>query len=337
MSWLRVGGYTDPRYAIVDKMLLPYMVLPLLFMAGRQYATARELLSTRSCNCPGKPPAWSELLRPRRPGGLRWLRGHLRSLAIAAELLPTRYGRRRMDDAAFLAFLARLGRRLRALDVTPPRSAYSSYYDEKKEALSLADPAGFLQKQMAVYDILLARAPGTVLDIGANTGWYSVLAANAGASVIALEEDESCVDLLYGRAKQQGLRILPLKAAFGDLSREILGSGGSLLYRAGTERLGTDLVLVLGLLHHLVLGEGRTLDSVFEVLGRLARKTLVLEFVGLDDEKIRDDPGFFPSLKKFSATTYDLDMVLQAGRRHFSRVERRASHPSTRTILVFDR
>jgi SAM-dependent methyltransferase len=233
------------------------------------------------------------------------------------------------------------------MDVTPPMSAYSSYYDEKKEALSLADPAGFLLKQRTVYDILRAKAPRSVLDLGANTGWYSVLAASLGASVIALEEDEACIDILYRRAKAQGLRILPLKASFGGLTQEVRGAKGLLppeaeaqagaLYRAGVDRLGADLVLVLGLLHHLVLGEGNSIDAVFDVLRKLTDRTLALEFVALDDDKIREDPGFFPSLRKFDAANYNLDLVVQAGRRHFSGVDVRPSHPATRTILVFDR
>ena len=339
MSWLGAQGYVDPRFAVVEKMLLPYLILPLLFMASRRYSTARDLLSTRSCNSGGVPPSWRELLRPQTQRGWGWLPGYLRALTVGAALLPVRRGNLGKDGAAFRALLGRLQRRVRSLEVTPPRSAYSSYYDEKKEALSLADPAGFLPKQKAVLEVMQARAPRTVLDIGANTGWYSVLAAGLGASVIALEADESCVDILYGRAKKQGLRILPLKTAFGELTTEIGGSGTAAgpLYRAGVERLGADLVLVLGLVHHLVLGEGRSIDSVFEVLSKLARKTLVLEFVALEDDKVRGDPGFFPKLSRFDATTYNLDMVLQAGRRQFSRAEVRASHPATRTLLVFDR
>ncbi len=349
VAWLYPERYADARFAVVDRMLMPYLVLPLLFMARRQYRVARDLLSSRSCNCDGKPPSWGELLRPNRRPGFGWPRDYLGSLGAAARLLPARLGNRQKGAGAFPGLIRSLERQVRAMDVTPPRSAYSSYYDEKKEALSLRDSSRFLPKQAAVHDILRARAPGSVLDIGANTGWYSMLAANLGASVIALEEDESCIDILYGRAHAQAMRILPLKLAFGDLNTEIHGSratvphydysqaGPQALYRAGVERLGADLVLVLGLLHHLVLGEGRSLDAVFEVLGRLARKTLVLEFVARDDEKIRDDPGFFPSLQKFDASNYNPKLVVQAGRRHFARVEMRPSHPATRTILVFDK
>lgn len=349
-AWLRAQDYADARFAVVDRMLMPYMILPVLFQARGEYRIARDLLSWRSCNCDGKPPSWGELLRPNRRPGFSWPRDYLLSLGAAARLLPRRIGNRKKGSERFLPLMHSLIRQVRGMEVTPPRSAYSSYYDEKKEALSLREPpSAFPPKQRAVHDLLRARAPGSVLDIGANTGWYSMLAANLGASVIALEEDESCVDILYAQAREQGLRILPLKLAFGDLATQIHGSrtlvphydysqaGPQALYRAGVDRLGADLVLVLGLLHHLVLGEGRSFDAVFETLRRLARKTLVLEFVALDDEKIRDDPGFFPNLRKFDPSNYNLESVVQAGRRHFTAVEVRASHPSTRTILVFDK
>jgi SAM-dependent methyltransferase len=238
---------------------------------------------------------------------------------------------------------------VRATDVTPRPSGYSAYYDEKKEALSLADPSAFLPKQRAIYDVLRAKKPRTVLDIGANTGWFSVLAANLGASVIALEEDESCVDILYRRARTQHLQILPLKASFGDLTTEIHGAralaaeyadrgiGRIPLYRAAVDRLDADLVLALGILHHLILGEGRSLDTVLDTLQRLTESVLVLEFVSLDDEKIRAEPEFFRNLGKFSSNDYSLERVMEAGRRYFATVDVMPSHPATRTILVFER
>ncbi|MGD9952804.1 MAG: hypothetical protein AB7S87_09520 [Burkholderiales bacterium] len=339
-AWLGAAGYADARFAVAQKMLLPYMILPLLFMARGEYPIARDLLSSRSCNCEGRPPAWRELLAPHRRPTRSWLRSYVRTLGIAAGLLPARYLARSRGPEAFLALVRRLVDRIRSLEVTPPLSAYSYYYDEKKEALSFDQPDAFPPKQKAVHDILRAKRPRTVLDLGANTGWYSVLAAREGASVIALEEDESCTDILYRRAKRQGLSILPLKLSFGELTREIhgaasLGGAAGPLYRAGVERLGADLVLVLGLLHHIVLGEGRALDEVFATLGRLARKTLVVEFVALEDDKIREDPGFFPSLRRFDAATYSLERVREAGLRHFARVETLPSHPASRTLLVF--
>ncbi|MGE3161641.1 MAG: hypothetical protein AB7K53_06250, partial [Burkholderiales bacterium] len=139
-AWLGAAGYADARFAVAQKMLLPYMILPLLFMARGEYPIARDLLSSRSCNCEGRPPAWRELLAPHRRPTRSWLRSYVRTLGIAAGLLPARYLARSRGPEAFLALVRRLVDRIRSLEVTPPLSAYSYYYDEKKEALSFDQP-----------------------------------------------------------------------------------------------------------------------------------------------------------------------------------------------------
>lgn len=345
-SWLRAAGYADPRFAVLRTMLLPYVLLPLVFMARGDYAIARELLSTRSCNCAGTPPAWRELLKPPAEGGRRSRAvGYLRSLLACLRLAPFRYSAHKRNTAAFRAAVAALRRHVAAMEVTPPPSGYASYYDEKQEALSLADPTRFLPKQRAVEQVLQALRPSSVLDLGANTGWYSSLAASHGARVIALEQDEACIDVLYRKARKNHLPILALKGSFADLRREIHGAPGLApqyadrdlgavpLYRAGIERLHAELVLMLGLLHHLVLGEGRTLEVVLDDLAALAGRAVVLEFVSLEDEKIIASPDFFPRLAA-RRDGYSLDAAIAAGRQRFREVEVLPSHPATRTLLV---
>jgi len=342
-AWLDAGRYADARFAVLEKMLFPYLLMPLLFFARGQAGIARALLSTRSCNCGGRPPSWLELAPPPLSRRTARIDNYAASIAIAGRLIRLQLAAGSLPGTRFAPVIAEIERMAESLDVTPRPSAYSSYYDEKKEALSFADPAGFPPKQKTVHQLLGERRPTTVLDIGANTGWYSVLAAGAGAEVIALEEDESCADILYRRAKDRALAILPLRLSFGELTREIRGarefprSSAAPLYRAATERLGADMVFALGLLHHLVLGEGRAVGDVLALLARLAKRTLVLEFIDRDDDKIRAEPGFFPNLGRIGAMDYGLDLVEQAGLRYFQRVERRASHPASRTLLVFDR
>ena len=346
-AWLNARQFADPRFAVVKRMLLPYMVLPFLFLARGEHGHARELLSSRSCNCDGKPPSWDELLIPSLRRSRRALRNYLKSLAVAVELIPIRYLSKSKGASHFQRKIERLIQVIGDFDATPPRSGYSSYYDEKREALSLSEPSSFLPKQKAVFGVLCAERPATVLDIGANTGWYSSLAASLGASVIALEQDESCVDILYERARRLGLRILPLKVSFSELTREIYGSMKLApgyadrglkeipLYRAGVDRFRADLVLVLGLAHHLVLGEGYAIAEVVEILQKLCGKALVLEFVALNDEKIVTEPEFFGRLWESNASTYNLEKFIEIGRRHFASIEIIDSHPETRKILVF--
>jgi hypothetical protein len=87
-GWLGAESYADARFAVAERMLLPYLVLPLFFLACGDYQTARDLLSTRSCNTEGNPPSWKELLRPPPRKGL-WPR-YLLALAKAFPVLSAR-------------------------------------------------------------------------------------------------------------------------------------------------------------------------------------------------------------------------------------------------------
>ena len=81
-------------------------------------------------------------------------------------------------------------------------------------------------KSAAVAQWLQASQPGWVLDIGANTGEFSHLAAAQGAQVIALEQDASCVTAIY-EGSRQSTAIYPVLSNLADLC----GGGGWL----GTE------------------------------------------------------------------------------------------------------
>lgn len=339
-KWLNTERFQDPRIAIVDTMLLPYIIFPFILMSRKEYGVARELLSIRSCNTGGKTPEWGDLFKPKGES--------IRLFTLVAKLKWYRLLlRQHLID--FDKFIVKLARILSEPDVTPPKSAYSLYYNKKKEETSFRNPSRFLPKQKTVYNIIKNKKPETVLDIGANTGWYSVLASRLGSVVIALEDDESCVDILYKRAKKDRLNILPIKISFCELTKKIYGveyddpvykSRGlknNPLYKSGMERFKSELVLALGLAHHLVLGQGYSIEKMFKILSQLTESTLVLEFVDLTDEKIVNEPSFFKNINKFNHSNYSLERFLKVGKKYFADVFIRDSHPGTRKILVFNK
>jgi len=94
-----------------------------------------------------------------------------------------------------------------------------------------------------------------VLDVGANTGVYSRIAAESGADVVAGDADVHATDLNWKAAHDANLPILPLVADFarptpavGWQNRE----SASLLDRA---RGQFDCVMMLGILHHLLIAD----------------------------------------------------------------------------------
>jgi SAM-dependent methyltransferase len=292
----------------------------------------RDLLSRRSCNC-----GTAQLnLRDLCTGKPFYIPLKVLDFLIYFIL------EKKAQTLSILKYAELLKRLVQRSEVTPDQSAYASYYGAKKENFSLDSEAGWLTKQKTIKKIILSRQPASVLDIGSNTGWYSLLAEKYGSTVIATDSDEASVNLLYQRAKADRLNILPLLLPFNNFSREIFpdsalaGVSGPPLFLKATRRLRSDLVLCLGLIHHLILGQGYSPETVISALSELARSTLVIEFVGLNDPLIENEKDFFPKLKCM-APTYRRDTLVTLGRKMFGECEILPSSPDTRQILVFRR
>ena len=356
-AWLANGGaYRDKRFCIAERMLLPFMIEPLMDMTAKDYRLARRRLSSGACNvaqtvaakepvsaaAPAKPEPLSLYRRGRRL--LRaWL--HRAAGRKAADKIIFAYRRDRNPD--FIEYINSLRAFAKQLDVSPPASTYSTYYEEKKENYDFEAREHWGAKQRRVFGILESERPATVIDLGANTGWFSFLAERLGARVIATDIDETCANIIYKAARQHKRNILPLVMSFDDLTREFFGQpyggpefegrdfAGTPLFLAPVDRLRADLTMCLGLLHHLVLGMGYGLEKVFGVLARITGRCLLVEFVGIDDAMIEGDPDFFAHLKDFNPENYRLELVLQAGSRFFGLAEVLDSHPHTRKLILF--
>jgi len=139
------------------------------------------------------------------------------------------------------------------------------------------------RKKEFVDRVLRDTRPAAVLDIGANTGAYSLLAASAGARVVSLDTDVTAIDQLWIRAASEARDILPLVA---DIARPTPAVGWenseslSLLDRAEGQ---FDLVLMLAVIHHLLLMDQIPLEQIAVLAARLTRRHLLLEWVPQSD------------------------------------------------------
>jgi len=125
--------------------------------------------------------------------------------------------------------------------------------------------------------------PACVLDIGANTGEFSALAASMGAEVVALERDMASADRVFEMAR---LRNLSIQTIVADIARPTPAVGWenaesvALLPRLEAQ---FDLVLMLAVIHHLVLMEQIPLPAILALCHRLTRRDLVVEWVPVED------------------------------------------------------
>lgn len=199
------------------------------------------------------------------------------------------YRKRRFQDAERAQFVLRglFGRLRRILSRLAPeedRSSRWSGYMEQGVSYSttqLAAKAEFVERTLEEF------RPGWVLDAGANTGYFSAVAARRGGRVVAIDSDPVAAGRAWRRAWRQDLDILPLVV---NLARPSPPTGWrnsecpSFLERA---RGRFDTVLMLALLHHLLVSERVPLEEVVDLAAELTRDLLVIEYVGTGDPMFR--------------------------------------------------
>jgi SAM-dependent methyltransferase len=187
------------------------------------------------------------------------------------------------EQAQFVlrGILRKLRKRLRKLQPPLRKSAWSGYtemthYSEQQTAAKL--------------DFVQAALNGNknrVLDVGCNTGIYSLACARKGAQVVALDYDPGVVGRLWRQASKEQLHVLPLcvnlaqpTPALGWRNQECR----SFLDRACGK---FDTVLMLAVIHHLLVTERVPLLDILGLAAELTRQQAIIEFVPNTDPMFR--------------------------------------------------
>lgn len=234
------------------------------------------------------------------------------------------------DAARQLATILR--RKVKKCSIPRSPTRWSSYAGSFPQ--SGADPQpDWNDKQRSVAKILKSLQSGTLLDIGCNTGWYSILAAQLGLSVVSMDTDGTCIDALYRHAKENELNITPVVGSF--FSPVI--AHGPRFYDSLEKRFQVDHTLMLALSHHLFFKQGYEVSTIVEMAAAVTRKTLVLEHIPSDDYWI--EQWKVPHRQE----DYALDVWCRELKRFFTTIETwpsERSHASSdvqRTLLLATR
>lgn len=230
---------------------------------------------------------------------------------------------------AVLQLVKVLRRKIEQCDIVRPQTRWSNYVGSLPSSASPSQ-LDWNDKQRSVAQILTSLESGTLLDVGCNTGWYSVLAAHLGLNVVSMDTDRTCIDVLYRHVKDHQLAITPVVGSF--FSPVI--AHGPRFYDSLEKRFQADHTLMLALVHHLFFKQGYEVSTIVETAAAVTRKTLILEYVPSDDYWIQQ--WKVPHRRE----DYSLDVWQNELKRFFTTVESFASersHESTdvqRTILV---
>jgi hypothetical protein len=268
---------------------------------------ARELLSGTSV--PGRPRRGPRI--PSAPAA-EWTR------PTAAEL------------RSHLGVLRLLRKEIAATRPRPGRTIWSKYYEEHPDITfpSFAPSPEWNAKHHAVTDMLRRLRPATVNSFGGNRGWYEQQAARLGAAVVCSDVDTVAISQLYQDATQSHLNLLPLIL---DVLNPSPGLGiGNEQYPPAPDRLRSDLVMALALVHHLVLEHKVSFAQVIASLSAFTRRWLLVEFVPADDAHLSQWSPVTPAW-------YTLDRFEHALRARFRSITRFESFPSPRVLLLCER
>jgi SAM-dependent methyltransferase len=267
--WLAYGQYmrTFLLPLIMKRELAWPLALSLFKRDGYEPAEVYQAMSwsqrlSRSAFWPITLPAWLE--RGKKPETIR---------------LPAKQSDPELALHLLRRTLADLRRRIaRAL----PADSVSAWV-EYQRILTHYSVEQSASKRTWVRQVVDELKPLRVLDIGANTGEYSALAAETGAEVIALERDAPAAERLFLMSKFKSLNILTIHA---DFSRPTPAVGwensesSALIPRLEGQ---CDLVLMLAVIHHLILMEQIPIPAIIELAHRLAKQYWLVEWVPVSD------------------------------------------------------
>jgi SAM-dependent methyltransferase len=195
------------------------------------------------------------------------------------------YRQKTLDDPAKAEYILRsLLRTLRRslMKLEPKSGGRSTWSDYMSSNLNYSNDH-FAAKERFVSETLAEFAPRRVLDVGCNTGHFSRIAANSGASVVAIDYDPVVLGDVWRQTRAEKLDILPLAV---NLARPTPSTGWrnrewpSFLDRA---RGNFDAVLMLAVIHHLLVTERVPLNDILKLASELTDDLLVVEFVSTED------------------------------------------------------
>jgi 2-polyprenyl-3-methyl-5-hydroxy-6-metoxy-1,4-benzoquinol methylase len=276
----------DPVWRPYGQFVRTFL-LPLL--AHRLWGTRLSdvFLSRRDGLEPEEVYRWCRPLTRCRPSVLSlvslptWLAGSGRRESAAL------YRQRTMDpEKARFILEAMFGRLDRTLARLEPRAGRDSAWSDYMRTHSYSDSA-FAAKDRFVREALTESAPKWVLDVGANTGHFSRIAAGLGARVVAIDLDPASVGAMVRAGGDRADQVLPLVVNLARPSPALGWRGQecrSFLDRAAGR---FDCVLMLAVLHHLLVTERIPLTEVLSLAAELTVSTLVIEFVAPADDMFR--------------------------------------------------
>lgn len=203
---------------------------------------------------------------------------------------------------------------------------WASYYDKEIESKNY-----LAHKEEVLNQWLNELTPKSVLDLGANTGKFSLIAEKYCKKVIAIESDDLCVDILDTLVEKEKKSIYPLvmdlvesTSNIGALNKE---------YESIYARANSELVAALALIHHLYFNNQLSFSLIGEMLSIFSSKYLIVEFIPKTDNKV----ALLMNGKIIDSNDYTIENFIDSMSTRFKINEQIALNDSERTLFLLEK
>ncbi|MFT3733161.1 MAG: hypothetical protein QM780_17375 [Hyphomicrobium sp.] len=183
---------------------------------------------------------------------------------------------------------------------------------------------GLRQKDVQVAQILDRLKFSSAIDIGANRGLHSFMCADRGASVVACDIEEGCLNDIFLEAEARNASVMP---TYLDLVNPAGTSGAFASQPSVSERLRCDLVIALAIVHHICFRRRYYVDTFVRSIASFSDEHAIVEFVPDSDFHVAQ--WRLPPLEGYSTDEFRQTLL-----KYFRQVEEVPIEPEPRCLFV---
>ena len=207
------------------------------------------------------------------------------------------------------------------------KSIWNKYYENDIE-----DERYLNDKTKVITHWLAELKPAVTIDLGSNTGKFSLIAANYCQQVIALEHDIDCVEKMQHLIQQNSYKNITTVVA--DITQPSPGLGWeNKEKKALSKRLKADMVMMLALVHHLCLTKNIPLSFVAKLAANITTRYAIIEFVPKEDIKAK----YLLQNKKDIFKDYTEENFIKSFQTYFKLIEAHELAASKRKLFVWEK
>jgi len=186
------------------------------------------------------------------------------------------------SNTQLLSLWQQINDSINSWDIKPDtEKKWENYYAE-----DIKLPSYLQDKENTVTEWIQNIQPQTTLDIGANTGKFSFIAAKYSKNVLALESDANCADQLYAASNLlEGNNVTIIHADITEPSPALGWANAE--KKALRDRLQGDLLLALAVIHHLSIGRNVPLPFIAAEFARITSNYAIIEFIPRQDPQLQ--------------------------------------------------